>query len=244
MSGLDGKVVLISGAAMGQGEAEARLCVERGARVVIGDVAEEQGRTVAASLGSSALFVNLDVTQAAQWAAAVAAAESAYGRLDGLVNNAGISMRLPLAELSVEQITRVWQINQLGPMLGMQHALEPMKRAGGGSIVNIGSAAGLRAAPRVGAYSATKWALRGLTRTVSREFAPFKIRVNIVHPGMIETPMISTLPPDMRETGRASIPLGRVGEASDIAAMVCFLLSDEASFITGAEHTVDGGGSA
>jgi len=244
MSGLDGRVILITGAAMGQGEAEARLCVERGARVVVADVAEEAGRAVASDLGDAAFFVRLDVSRAADWAAAIAATEERFGPVDGLVNNAAIPMRLTLEELSEADIRRVFEVNQLGPMLGMQHVLEPMKRAGGGAIVNIGSVVGVRPLVRTGAYVAAKWALRGMTRVAALEFAPHKIRVNIVHPGAVATPMNATLPAEMRELSLKSVPLARVGLPGDIASAVCFLLSDEASFITGAELCVDGGRTA
>jgi 3alpha(or 20beta)-hydroxysteroid dehydrogenase len=244
MAMLAGKVILITGAAMGQGEAEARECMAQGARVIIADVAEERGRAVAAELGDAALFQRLDVRSAADWAAAVAAAEERFGPIDGLVNNAGISMRVPIADLTEEEVRRVFEINQLGPLLGLQAVLEPMKRAGGGAIVNIGSVVGVRPLPGVGSYAATKWAMRGLTRVAAREFAQWNIRVNIVHPGMIDTPMISNLAQEGREAAFKTIPLGRIGQPSDIASAVSFLLSDGASFITGAELSVDGGRNA
>jgi 3alpha(or 20beta)-hydroxysteroid dehydrogenase len=226
---------------MGQGEAEARLAARKGAKVVIGDIAEAEGRAVAAQIGEAALFVRLDVSDPESWRAAIAATQARFGGLDGLVNNAAIPLRTPLAELSLEQIRKVWDVNQLGPVLGMQAALAPMQARGGGSIVNIGSAAGLRGIPRTGAYTATKWALRGLTHVAAREFAPFNVRVNIVHPGMIETPMNTSVPADMKEAAAKMIPLGRSGQPQEVAEMVCFLLSDRASYITGAEHSVDGG---
>jgi len=241
MTELSGKVVLVTGGAMGQGEAEARLAARKGAKVVIGDIAEAEGRAVAAQIGEAALFVRLDVSDPESWRAAIAATQARFGGLDGLVNNAAIPLRTPLAELSLEQIRKVWDVNQLGPVLGMQAALVPMQARGGGSIVNIGSAAGLRGIPRTGAYTATKWALRGLTHVAAREFAPFNVRVNIVHPGMIETPMNTSVPADMKEAAAKMIPLGRSGQPQEVAEMVCFLLSDRASYITGAEHSVDGG---
>jgi len=241
MTELSGKVVLVTGGAMGQGEAEARLAARKGAKVVIGDIAEAEGRAVAAQIGEAALFVRLDVSDPESWRAAIAATQARFGGLDGLVNNAAIPLRTPLAELSLEQIRKVWDVNQLGPVLGMQAALAPMQARGGGSIVNIGSAAGLRGIPRTGAYTATKWALRGLTHVAAREFAPFNVRVNIVHPGMIETPMNTSVPADMKEAAAKMIPLGRSGQPQEVAEMVCFLLSDRASYITGAEHSVDGG---
>jgi len=231
----------VTGGAMGQGEAEARLAARKGAKVVIGDIAEAEGRAVAAQIGEAALFVRLDVSDPESWRAAIAATQARFGGLDGLVNNAAIPLRTPLAELSLEQIRKVWDVNQLGPVLGMQAALAPMQARGGGSIVNIGSAAGLRGIPRTGAYTATKWALRGLTHVAAREFAPFNVRVNIVHPGMIETPMNTSVPADMKEAAAKMIPLGRSGQPQEVAEMVCFLLSDRASYITGAEHSVDGG---
>lgn len=229
---------------MGIGESIARLAVERGAKVAICDIADVQARLVVRELGDSAAFVPLDVTQPEQWASAMAKIEYEFGGIDGLVNSAGIPMRAALTELTLEQIQETWAVNQLGPLLGMQAAIAPMRRRGGGGIVNLGSAAGVSGTARTAAYTASKWALRGLTRVAAREFAEWNIRVNIVQPGQVATSMNATLPADLRALSLARTPMGRAGHPWEVAEIVCFLLSDAAGYITGAEHMVDGGGTA
>lgn len=240
MKRLDGKVILISGGARGQGAAEARLCVTEGARVVIGDLLVAEGEKLAAELGAAAVFVRQDVTLEADWAAAVRAAE-ALGGLHGLVNNAGIYQPGTLMATDTELFERHMRINQLGCFLGMQAVVPAMERAGSGSIVNISSVAGLRGSPGSIAYSATKWALRGMTKSAAIDLAPRKIRVNSVHPGPIDTEMLNVRTPAQKVQRLESVPMRRMGTADEVANLVLFLLSDESGYITGAEVAIDGG---
>ncbi len=234
------KVILISGGARGQGAAEARMLVAEGARVVIGDVLEEEGRRLADELSPASVFLHHDVTEEAGWAQAVAAAEK-LGGLHGLVNNAGIYIPRPLMETDAALFERTMRINQLGCFLGMKAVAPAMERAGGGSIVNISSVAGLRGSPGAIAYSATKWALRGMTKAAAVEFAPKKIRVNSVHPGPIDTEMLKVRTPEQNAARIQMVPMKRMGTAEEVAKLVLFLLSDDAGYITGAEVAIDGG---
>jgi 3alpha(or 20beta)-hydroxysteroid dehydrogenase len=240
MARFDGKVILISGGARGQGAAESRLLVQQGARVVIADLLEKEGTELAKQLGSAAKFVRCDVTVEADWARAAQAAES-LGGLHGLVNNAAIYQPRRLLETDLDLWNRHLTINQTGCFLGMKAVVAPMERAGGGSIVNISSGAGLRGSPQAFAYSTTKWALRGMTKAASMDLARRKIRVNSIHPGPIETDMLTEWKGDMREKRLKSVPMRRTGSADEVAHAVLFLLSDESSYITGAELAVDGG---
>lgn len=240
----DGQVAIVTGAARGMGEAIARRLVADGASVVLADVLVDEGRTVAAELGDRARFVAHDVTDAGSWARAVEEADTAFGRLDVLVNNAGVFWRRPLDEETAEHLRRAWEVNTLGPFLGMQAVLPALRRAGGGAIVNVVSLASMHGYAWQGAYGASKWALRGLTRTAAQELGPEGIRVNAVMPGPIETAM---LPPDTTGLGEArfaGIPLRRSGLAEEVAAVVCFLASTDAAYVSGAEVVVDGGSSA
>ncbi|MBF6228045.1 glucose 1-dehydrogenase [Nocardia abscessus] len=239
MVDLNGKVALITGGARGQGAAEARLFVRRGARVVITDVLEAEGAELAESLGDAARFVRHDVSVGADWDAAVALAVSAFGSLDVLVNNAAIYTARPLTETSPEELERILRVNLVGPFRGIQAVVGPMTRAGGGSIVNISSQAGLEGLMGHAAYGSSKWGLRGLTKTAALELGPAGIRVNSVHPGPIATPMVPYL-----TTGPGSfpsLPLQRTGVPEEVAELVAFLASDAAAYITGAEVTIDGG---
>jgi 3alpha(or 20beta)-hydroxysteroid dehydrogenase len=240
MARFDGRVILISGGARGQGAAEARLLVAEGAKVVIGDVLDDEGAKLARELGSAATYVHHDVTSEADWARAVQSAE-ALGGLRGLVNNAGIYQPKPLLETDVELWERHIRINQLGCFLGMKAVVSAMERAGGGAIVNISSSAGLRGSPQAFAYSATKWALRGMTKSAALDLAKRNIRVNSVHPGPIETDMLKAWPPGWREQRLDAVPMRRTGTADEVARLVLFLLSDESGYITGAEVAIDGG---
>ena len=236
-----GKTVLISGGARGQGAAEARMIVAEGGKVVIGDVLEEQGRALAAELGSACVFLHQDVTEEADWDAAVQAAERLGGALHGLVNNAGIYVPKTLMETDKALFERHLAVNLTGCFLGMKAVVPAMQRAGGGSIVNISSTAGLRGSPGAIAYSSTKWALRGMTKAAAVDLAPRGIRVNSVHPGPIETDMIKVWSNEQRAVRLGQIPMGRPGTAEDVARVVLFLLSDESAYMTGAELSVDGG---
>jgi 3alpha(or 20beta)-hydroxysteroid dehydrogenase len=240
MARFDGKVVLISGGARGQGEAEARALVAEGGKVVIGDVLEEQGTKLAKELGKAAAFVRHDVTSEADWDRAVKTAE-AMGGLHGLVNNAGVYTPKSLMETDADLWERHVRINQFGCFLGMKAVVPAIDRAGGGSIVNISSGAGLRGSPQAFAYSATKWALRGMTKSAAIDLSRRKIRVNSVHPGPIETDMIAWRSPEETAKRLKIVPMKRHGTADEVARLVLFLLSDESQYITGAEVAIDGG---
>jgi 3alpha(or 20beta)-hydroxysteroid dehydrogenase len=243
---LEGKVAVISGAARGQGEAEARLFVAEGAKVVLGDVLEDEGRAVADSLGDAARFVRLDVTDEASWDAAVGLAEREFGTLNVLVNNAGIVLFANLMDTSLDDFNRVVRVNSAGVFLGMKAAIPALRRAGGGSIVNISSDAGMSGMAGIFAYTASKWAVRGMTKAAAVELGREGIRVNSVHPGGIDTPMVR--PAGMEGVDMSGafkrIPLKRIGRPEEVAALVLFLASDESSYSTGAEFIVDGGASA
>jgi 3alpha(or 20beta)-hydroxysteroid dehydrogenase len=237
---LAGKVAIISGAARGQGAAEARLFAAEGAQVVLGDVLDAEGEAVAAEIGDAARFVHLDVSKESDWAAAIAAAE-AMGPLTTLVNNAGILQFRAIADTTLDDYLSVIMINQVGTFLGMRSAIEPMTRAGGGSIVNISSIDGIGSKNGLVSYSSSKGAVRSMTKTAALELGHLGIRVNSVHPGGVWTPMIGDVPAEQFDMGHQHLPLQRASRPEEIATMVCFLASDEASYCTGAEFVVDGG---
>ncbi len=245
MGRLDGKVALISGGARGQGEAEARRFVAEGARVVVGDVLEAECRAVADSLGDAARAVRLDVTQEADWAQAVQTALEAFGRLDALVNNAGIVKTGFLEHTSLADYRAVIDVNQVGVFLGMRAVVAAMRDSGGGSIINISSNAGMEGVQGVIGYVASKWAIRGMTKTAALELGRYGIRVNSVHPGGVATPMIASDDFDAidQDAVFAAQPIPRVGQP-EIASLVLFLASDESSYSTGSEFVADGGGLA
>ncbi|WP_406170544.1 SDR family NAD(P)-dependent oxidoreductase [Streptomyces sp. NBC_00996] len=253
MGKLDGRVVLITGAARGQGEQEARLFAEEGAQVVLADVLDDQGETLAKEIG--ARYVHLDVSQEADWRAATAAAKSAYGRIDGLVNNAGILRFNELIDTPLDEFQQIVQVNQVGVFLGIKTVAPEIAAAGGGTIVNTASYAGLTGMAWVGAYSATKHAIVGLTRVAALELAAKKIRVNAVCPGAIDTAMSnpSQLDPDadpadsaaaaqaLDELYRKLVPLGRIGRPQEVARLALFLSGEDSSYITGQPFVIDGG---
>lgn len=243
MGRLDGKVALITGAARGQGEAEARLFAEEGAKVVLGDLLDGEGEKVAASLGDRALYLHHDVSREDSWTNFTAAALQRFGKIDVLVNNAGIVLVMPIAQITLEAYMRVINVNQVGCLLGMKAVLAPMLEAGRGSIVNVASAAGLEGNAGLVAYAASKFAVRGMTKTAALELGPFGIRVNAICPGGIDTPMVHS--GDFASVDSAavyaSLPLGRIGEPREIATAALFLASDESSYCTGADFVVDGG---
>ena len=247
MGRLENKVALISGGARGMGAVEAKLFAGEGARVVIGDVLEDEGRKTEAEInetGGECLFLNLDVTSESSWNQAVAATIARFGKLDILVNNAGIFRTEGVEETSEELWDQVMEINAKGVFLGTKQAIPEMRKAGGGSIVNISSVAGLTGGTGSAAYRASKGAVRLFTKSTAIQYAKEGIRANSVHPGIIETPM--TAPNLMaddasRNRSAARHPLGRVGQPEDVAYGVLFLTSDESSFMTGSELVIDGG---
>ncbi len=236
MGRVDGKVTLISGGARGMGAADARALVAEGGKVVIGDILDDEGKTLADELGEAARYVHLDVTDAEQWDAAVNVAVEAFGKLTSLVNNAGIVALGKIGQFDMAKWQKVIDVNLTGTFLGMQAVVAQLKAAGGGSIVNVSSIEGLRGAPMVHPYVASKWAVRGLAKSAAIELGPQNIRVNSIHPGFIRTPMTKYFPDDM-----VTAPLRRPGQPEEVAAFVVFLVSDESSFATGAEFVVDGG---
>lgn len=240
MNRFDGRVILISGGARGMGAAQARRLVAEGAKVVLGDVLVDEGEALAKELGSSAHFCRLDVGDEAQWVEAIATAER-LGPLAGLVNNAGIFKPLPIMETDAAEFERNTRVNQLGTFLGMRAMVPAFERSGGGSIVNISSTAGLRGIPNALAYTATKWAVRGMTKAAARELGDRNIRVNSVHPGLIDTEMLRVRDREENLAHAQQQPIKRLGTADEIASLVLFLLSDESRFMTGAEVAIDGG---
>jgi 3alpha(or 20beta)-hydroxysteroid dehydrogenase len=240
MDRLKGKIILISGGARGQGAAEARRFVAEGGQVVIGDKLEAEGTRLAAELGAAAVFVLQDVTKEEDWETAVNAARS-LGGLHGLVNNAGIYQPKTLMDTDAALFELHMRVNQLGCFLGMKAVVPLMEQSGGGSIVNISSVAGLRGSPGAIAYSATKWALRGMTKAAAVDLAPRKIRVNSIHPGPIDTDMLKVRTQEQNERRLQLVPMKRMGTAEEVANLVLFLLSDESGYITGSEVAIDGG---
>jgi 3alpha(or 20beta)-hydroxysteroid dehydrogenase len=239
MGRVAGKTAIVTGAANGLGAAQARALVAEGARVIIADVQADEGRRVAADLGDRALFSALDVIDPAQWQAAVAAANDRFGPVDVLVNNAGIVRRNPIDRHSLEDFRAVVEVNLIGTFNGIQAVIPGMKAAGGGSIVNMSSIAGIKAAPAVPGYVASKWAIRGLTKNAALDLGRYGIRVNSVHPGMHRTPMTAKSPHNTD-----LVALHRTGEPGELAHLVVFLASDESAFVTGSEFIHDGGETA
>jgi 3alpha(or 20beta)-hydroxysteroid dehydrogenase len=231
------KVVLVTGGARGMGAAHAEALVAEGARVVIGDILDDAGQSVAEKLGDAAIYVHLDVADPGHWDQAVAASMEKFGRLDALVNNAGIVKMGPLRGSSLSDWQQVLDVNLTGPYLGMRAAIEPMIAAGGGSIVNISSVEGLAGSANLHAYVAAKFGLRGITKSAAVELARYKIRVNSIHPGLVHTPLSE----GVTEEFMAPIPMRRGASPVEIATFVVFLVSDESSYATGAEFVVDGG---
>lgn len=224
------------------GAQQARTLIAEGARVVIGDVLIEQGHALARELGGDCLFVPLDVTSPAEWKTVMRTAANAFGRVDGLVNNAGILVEHRVDTASLDEWNRTIAVNQTGVLLGMQAAIPHLRDAGGGSIVNISSTGGMTGFTDCFAYVASKWAVRGMTKAAALELARDSIRVNSVHPGDVETDMIAAaISTSGAVTSTDNIPLGRYGTTQDIADLVAFLLGDRSSYLTGAEFVADGG---
>ncbi|MED5569024.1 MAG: glucose 1-dehydrogenase [Chloroflexota bacterium] len=244
---LENKIALISGGARGMGAAEAILFAGEGAKVVIGDVLEDEGRQTEAQInesGGECLFLRLDVTSESNWQDAVATTVSRFGKLDILVNNAGIFPLGTVEDTSEDLWDRVMAINAKGVFMGTKHAIPEMRKTGGGSIINISSIAGLIGSRGAAAYGASKGAVRIFTKSTAIQYAADGIRANSVHPGIIETPMsIPTIltTEEQRDTQINRTPLGRIGTADDVASGILFLASDESSFMTGSELVIDGG---
>jgi 3alpha(or 20beta)-hydroxysteroid dehydrogenase len=243
VSSLEGKVAIVTGGARGMGAAEVRRLHGAGATVVAADILDDDGKELVGSLGERATYVHLDVTSEDAWFAAVSEVEREFGHLDVLVNNAGILKFNALADTPLEEFRQVLDVNLIGTFLGMKAAIPAMKRAGGGSIVNISSTEGLAGTVFCGAYTASKFGVRGITKVAAIEYGGDKIRVNSVHPGGIDTPMTRAV---MDEDGRKYVGkrvagLKRMGEADEVAGVVLFLASDDSSYCTGAEFVVDGG---
>ena len=247
---LENKVALVSGGARGIGAAITRILAHEGAKVVIGDVLEDAGQKTAAEIndaGGECVFVRLDVTSEAAWNSAVGEAVSRFGKLDILVNNAGVTSRGMIEDISVDDWTRVMDVNVKGGFLGTKASIPSMRVNGGGSIVNISSGAAIAPQPNTsGAYSASKGAVRIFTKSTAIQYAGENIRCNSVHPGPVETDMLNLSREDGTElaTMKARVPLGRFGSAEDIAYGVLYLASDESSFVTGSELVIDGGRTA
>ncbi len=243
MGRTSGKIALVTGAARGMGAAHARRLIEEGAKVMLTDVLDKEGAETARTLGPNAKFMHHDVTSEAEWKAVVAATEAAFGPISVLVNNAGILIIGAIETLEEATYRRIIDINQVSVFLGMKSVLPSMKRAGGGSIINISSGAGLIGLPFNSAYCASKFAVRGMTKSAAIEFAPYNIRVNSIHPGLIETPM-TAITPETEATlaaAAAATPANRLGQPDEVANVMILLASDETRFSTGAEFVVDGG---
>lgn len=246
MGRLSGKVAIVTGAAQGMGEATARLFAYEGAKVIVADVNAEKGEAVAADIGENAIFHKLDVSSDEDWAAIVKAGGDAFGPVNVLVNNAGLVHFTPIEMLDPNDFNKILGVNTLGPILGTKHVSPVMKANGGGAIVNISSVDGLRGANGLTCYTASKWALRGITKCHAYELGTSGIRVNSVHPGGVDTPMGNAAGRPKEEVNQVfkRLPLGRIGDPEEIAKASVFLASDEASYITGAELAVDGGWTA
>ncbi|MGN6608066.1 MAG: glucose 1-dehydrogenase [Jatrophihabitans sp.] len=248
MGDLDGKVALITGAARGQGAAAARAFVREGARVVIADVSDDAGKALADELGEAAYYRHLDVSSEDDWTSAVADAVRTFGALHVLVNNAGVLHFSAVADTALADYERVVRINQFGCFLGMKTAIPALKAAGGGSIVNVSSVEGLAGMPFTVAYASSKFAIRGMTKVAALELGPDNIRVNSVHPGMIDTKMVQDAIGGGAEVDLSPVTkklaLRRMGRSEEIAELVLFLASDRSSYCTGGEFVADGGSTA
>jgi 3alpha(or 20beta)-hydroxysteroid dehydrogenase len=247
MGRLDGKIAVVTGAARGQGEAAVRAFVAEGAKVLIADINDTDGKKLADDLGDAAIYQHLDVGEEAGWAGAIERVTAEFGLPTVLVNNAGILHFAELASTTLADYERVIKVNQIGAFLGMRSVVEPMSEAGGGSIINVSSVEGLAGMPFLIAYTASKFAIRGMTKVAALELGAKNIRVNSVHPGVIDTKMISEavggVEIDLSRVGE-KVALGRVGKPEEIARLVVFLASEDSSYCTGSEFVADGGATA
>ena len=243
MGRVNGKVAIVTGAARGMGAAHARRLVEEGAKVMLTDVLDEEGQFTARALGANARFLHHDVTSESEWQDVVLKTEKVFGPVSVLVNNAGTIGYGPIESMKESDYRRVIDVNQISVFLGMKSIIPSMKKAGTGSIINISSTAGLAGAAHALAYTASKFAVRGMTKTGAIELAQYNIRVNSVHPGMIETPMTKPTPESQAAIDLmiAATPALRMGKPDEVASIVLLLASDESRFSTGGEFVVDGG---
>src|SRR5699024_1022665 len=240
MARLDGKVTIITGSAQGMGEAHERKFIDEGAKVVITDLNEEKGQALADELGENAMFVKQNVTSEEDWKNVIEETEKKFGPVNVLVNNAGITMSKSIEETTLDDYNKIVQINQVSVFLGMRAVMPSMRKAGNGSIINISSMNGL-VGGAIG-YTDTKFAVRGMTKAAAMEFSPQGVRVNSVHPGVIETPMI--MQEDVKEQVEAfakTIPMKRIAKVEEVSNLVLFLASDDSSYSTGSEFVIDGG---
>ncbi len=236
MGRVQDKIAIVTGGARGIGEAYVRLLVSEGAKVIIGDLLDVQGAALATELGSQARYIHLDVTQPDQWREAVAFAVNTFGGLNILVNNAGIASAAPITDFGLDLWRKTIDVNLTGTFLGIQAVIPEIAKTKGGSIINISSVEGLRGSAGLHAYVASKFGVRGLTKSVALDVAPLGIRVNSIHPGLIETDMTKNIPSDALK-----IPMGRSAKPDEVARLMLFLASDESSYSTGAEFVIDGG---
>lgn len=246
MAQLDGKVAIITGGARGMGKAHVKRFVAEGAKVVFGDLLEAEGAALAAELGDAVRFVRMDVTSTEDWKSVVETAVGAFGKLDVLVNNAGILKHKRIEDMSLEECRQVLEVNLIGQWLGIKSVTEAMKASGGGSIVNVSSTEGFIGASGLAAYSASKFGVRGLTKAAARELGGYGIRVNSIHPGGVLTSMslqddVIQATADSADAFMKALPLGRMGKTREVSGLVAFLASDDSSYCSGSEVLVDGG---
>ncbi|MEM9174967.1 MAG: glucose 1-dehydrogenase [Myxococcota bacterium] len=241
MGQLDGKTIIITGAAQGMGAVHARCCVEEGARIVLTDLQAEAGSALAAELGEAACFVEQNVTNEADWDRAIGEATTRFGGIDGLVNNAAIWWTKPVLEEDAASLMKMLEVNVVGTWQGVRKVAPKMAERGGGSIVNLSSIAGTRGIPEHAAYGASKWAVRGLSKVAAAELGPMGVRVNTIHPGAVDGTGMFLVPEEEREELFATQPLPRPARREEISGLLIFLLSDQSSYVTGHEHVIDGG---
>ena len=241
MGQLDGKHVIITGAAQGMGAVHARRCVEEGAQVLLTDLQAEAGEKLANELGANARFLTQDITVAADWDAVVAAAKSDWPRVDGLVNNAAIWWTKPVLEEDEDRFRKMLDVNVIGTWQGIRKIAPIMNESGGGSIVNLSSIAGTRGIPEHAAYGASKWAVRGLSKVAAAELGAWNIRVNTIHPGAIGGTGMFLVPEADQAELFATQPIQRAGDREEVSGLLIFLLSDASTYVTGHEHVIDGG---